>query len=69
MSCPFNSRDARHKSFFGACPAGGKIRFSILVPRSFSCSGASFVVRIDGHEPKKFNLYWNGTTNNETEEW
>lgn len=69
MSCPYNSRDTSYKSVFGASASGESVRFSILIPRSFSCSGASFVVRKDSGSVQKIDLFWNGITENEHYEW
>ncbi len=68
MSCPYNSRDICHKSIFGASAAGESIRFAVLIPRSFSCSGVSFVVRRDAGHPQRIDLLWSGVTENGCDE-
>ncbi len=69
MSCPYNSRDLHHKSVFGALAKDENVKFSILLPRSFSCSGASFVVRKDFANAQKIDLAWSNITQNGEEEW
>ncbi len=69
MFCPYNSRDLSYKSKFGAVPSGENVRFSIKIPRSFSCSGAYLIVRKDESPIQKISLTWSGLSDNETSEW
>lgn len=65
---PYNSRDIRHKSVFGSVAEKEQIRFSILMPRSFSCSAAYLVLHLGGEKECSYPLYWNGM-NGDSEEW
>lgn len=55
---PFNSRDKAHKSIFGSTAAGEILRLSVCMPRSFSCSAVTLLLRKDGGEYTKKPLYW-----------
>ncbi len=69
MNCPYHSRDIRHKSVFGAVSSKQTVRFSLLIPRSFSCSGACFVVKKDKEPPRNLELSWSGLSEDGTAEW
>lgn len=65
---PFNSRDSKHKSVFGSITAGTSLRFSVLMPRSFSCSAVTLVLHKDGCKETEYGLYWCGMEA-DSEEW
>lgn len=47
MYIPYNSRDKRYKSKFGAVKQGETVTFRVLLPREMKCNGVDLVVRND----------------------
>lgn len=55
---PFNSRDTFHKSIFGSIAVGETLRLCVRMPRSFSCSGVTLLLREDSGTYLEKPLYW-----------
>ncbi|MDO4154963.1 MAG: glycoside hydrolase family 13 protein [Clostridia bacterium] len=66
---PFHSRDLFFKSKFGAVKTGEKLRFRLLLPRSFFVSAAAFVLTKDGETPVEHGMYWAGMHGADCEIW
>ncbi|MCD7775173.1 MAG: glycoside hydrolase family 13 protein, partial [Clostridiales bacterium] len=65
---PFNSRDVRHKSKFGAVAGGDSVWFSVCMPRDMMCSALYLVIHRDGGEGQYLPMSWK-STDNITEWW
>lgn len=65
---PFNSRDVRHKSKFGAVAGGDSVWFSVCMPRDMMCSALYLVIHKDGGEGQYLPMSWK-STDNITEWW
>ncbi len=66
--CPFNSRDKRHKSLFGATAAGQYLWLSVVMPRIM---GVSHVWLVEGSDDRPYeyhDLTWK-STDGSTEWW
>ena len=66
---PFHSRDLFFKSKFGAVKTGEKLRFRLLLPRSFCVSASFFVLTKDGEDPVAHGMYWAGMHGDTQEIW
>lgn len=66
---PFNSRDLFFKNKFGSVSAGEKIHFRLVLPRSFSCSGAMLMLRRDDGGYEERPMLWAGMCGDEAEIW
>lgn len=67
---PFNSRDSYYKSKFGAVKSGEKIKFRIVIARSFMVNGASLAIRNDSDEQfTGYSMYWAGMYSDNSEVW
>ena len=66
----YNSRDSFYKNKFGAVPEGEKLRFRVVLPRSFSCNSARLLVRKDDEEQfTAHGMYWAGMYSGDGEIW
>ena len=66
----FNSRDTFYKSKFGAVPEGEKLRFRVVLPRSFTCNGVNLLVRRDDEdEYASSGMFWAGMYGSDNEIW
>lgn len=66
---PFHSRDLFYKSKFGAVKTGEKLRFRLLLPRSFCATASFFVLTKDGETPVEHSMYWAGMHGESQEIW
>lgn len=66
---PYNSRDLFFKNKFGSVEAGEEIHLRLVLPRSFCCSGALFVIRRDDSAYEEFAMSWAGMCGDDAEIW
>ncbi len=66
---PFQSRDSFFKSIFGSIPTCADLHLRIILPRSFNCSGAFFMLQKDGEEFVEHRMYWAGMNGDDEEIW
>lgn len=66
---PFNSRNEFFKNKFGSVETGEKVRFRIIIPRSFGCSGAYFMIRRDDSDFEERPMFWAGMHGDDAEIW
>lgn len=66
---PFNSRDCFFKDKFGSVEAGERIHLRLLLPRSFCCSAAYFMLRADDGSFVGREMYWAGMSGDDCEIW
>lgn len=67
---PFNSRDSYYKSKFGAVKSGEKIKFRIVISRSFNINGATLAMRRDSEADfTQYGMYWAGMYSDNSEIW
>ncbi len=66
----YNSRDSYYKSKFGAVKTLEKVKFRIVLPRSFMINGATLAVRNDNEESfSERGMYWAGMYGDDSEVW
>ncbi|MBR2868905.1 MAG: glycoside hydrolase family 13 protein [Clostridia bacterium] len=65
---PYNSRLTYHKSPFGAVREGEEITIRIILPASFSCTGADLILNSDGGNSVSYPLHFE-RPEGENEEW
>ena len=66
---PFQSRDSFFKSIFGSIPTCTDLHLRILMPRSFNCNGAFFMLKKDGEEFAEHKMFWAGMNGEDEEIW
>ncbi len=66
---PYNSRDLFFKNKFGSVQMGEEIHIRLVLPRSFCCSGALFVIRRDDEVYEEFPMSWAGMSGDDAEIW
>ena len=66
---PYNSRDLFFKDKFGSVQMGEEIHFRLVLPRSFCCSGALFVIRRDDGAYEERPMIWAGMSGDDAEIW
>ena len=65
---PYNSRNALHKSVFGAAATEEKITFKLVMPRSLGVTGVDLVIHEDGENEERYGFFWL-SMQGEGEEW
>ncbi|MCR4593603.1 MAG: glycoside hydrolase family 13 protein [Clostridiales bacterium] len=66
---PFQSRDSFFKSIFGSIPNCTDLHLRILMPRSFNCNGAFFMLKKDGEDFTEHQMFWAGMNGEDEEVW
>ena len=66
---PYNSRDLFFKNKFGSVSAGEEIHLRLVLPRSFCCSGAVFMLRRDDGAYEELSMLWAGMCGDDAEIW
>ena len=66
---PYNSRDLFFKNKFGSVSAGEDIHLRLVLPRSFCCSGAVFMLRRDDGAYEEHSMLWAGMCGDDAEIW
>lgn len=66
---PYNSRDLFFKNKFGSVQMGEEIHLRLVLPRSFCCSGALFVIRRDDEVYEEYPMLWAGMSGDNAEIW
>ncbi len=67
--CFYSSRNSFYKNKFGAIAAGESLRLCLLMPRSFGVHYAYLVIKKDGEECEKKQMYWAGMHSDDCEVW
>ena len=66
---PYNSRDLFFKNKFGSIEAGEEIHLRLVIPRSFCCSGATLMLRLDDGNYEELAMSWAGMSGDDAEIW
>lgn len=66
---PFNSRDSFFKDKFGSVEAQENVHFRLVLPRSFCCNGAYFMIRRDDSHFEERPMFWAGMCGDDCEIW
>ena len=66
---PYNSRDLFFKNKFGSISVGEEIHLRLVLPRSFCCSGAVFMLRRDDGAYEEHSMLWAGMCGDDAEIW
>ena len=66
---PYNSRDLFFKNKFGSVSVGEEIHLRLVLPRSFCCSGALFMLRRDDGSFAEHSMMWAGMCGDDAEIW
>lgn len=66
---PFNSRDSFFKNPFGSIAVGDELHLRLILPRSFACNGAFFMLRRDDGNFQEYPMYWAGMNGDDHEIW
>lgn len=70
LELPFDSRNLRYKTHFGAMPSDGSCLFRILLPRYYQASAAYLCMRRDDWPtPQQAGMFWAGMEGDEHEWW
>lgn len=65
----FNSRKTEYKDKISAIATDEQVKFRIVVPRDFHCSGANLVVTKENEEPAYYGMFWAGMCGDFDEYW
>ena len=66
---PYNSRDLFFKNKFGSISVCEEIHLRLVLPRSFCCSGAVFMLRRDDGAYEEHSMLWAGMCGDNAEIW
>ena len=66
---PYNARDRFYKNIPGAVKTDQLFRLCLILPRSFSVTGAHFMLKKDGESVVDYPMYWAGMHGDDCEVW
>ena len=66
---PYNARDRFYKNIPGAVKTDQQFRLCLILPRSFSVTGAHFMLKKDGESVVDYPMYWAGMHGDDCEVW
>ncbi len=70
MIAPFDSRNEKYRSPFGAVEEGTSIHFTIRVPKDFQCSYAELAIKSDDEYNWEYHkMFWFGTEDDSYDLW